>query len=103
MSAAARNVPSTRSNLPSRIRAIPRLMAADWPGGFVTARLPRHLKLPTRPGEELADVLYNRLRDFLFPPISVPYMGVLSLGLNATPTLSCQKQFPSSSSVLFKI
>jgi len=26
------NVTTTRSNLPSRIRAIPWLMAADWPG-----------------------------------------------------------------------
>jgi hypothetical protein len=64
MSAAAQNAPSTRSNLPSRIRAIPWLMAADWAGGSVTDRHPCHLKLPTLPGEELAGALYNTLRDF---------------------------------------
>ena len=40
-------------------------MAADWPGGSVTDRHPRHLKLPTPPGEELAGALYNTLRDFM--------------------------------------
>ncbi len=32
---------------------------------------PRHLKRPTPPGEELAEVLYNTMGDFL-----VPNMGV---------------------------
>ena len=65
------NVASTRPNLPSRIRAIPWLMAAHGAGGFVTARLPCHLKLPTPPAEELAEILYNTVRDFFGPNMGV--------------------------------
>ena len=46
-------------------------MAAHWTGGFVTARLPRHLKLPIPAGEELADGLYNPVRDFCDPNMGV--------------------------------
>jgi len=40
------------------------IMAADWTGGFVTARLPRDLKRTISPGEQLAHGLCNWARDF---------------------------------------
>jgi hypothetical protein len=42
-------------------------------------RHPCHLKLPTRPGEELADVLYNTVGDFFVPTMGAALIGLLPL------------------------
>ena len=67
-------------------------MAADGAGGFVTARLPRHLKLPTPPGEELSEVLYNTVRDFLVSNMGAALIGLLPFCLNATSKLSAKRK-----------
>ena len=60
-------------------------MAADWSGGSVTGRHPRHLKCPTPPGEELADALYNKMSDFFGLNIGVTRIGLLSFDPNEFP------------------
>ena len=64
--AEALNATSTRSNLPSRIRAIPWLMAAGWPKSPPSKDHPL-----TPPGKIVANALYNTVRDFFISNMGV--------------------------------
>lgn len=60
-------------------------------------RLPRHLKLPTRPGEYFAHAIYNTVGDFLDLTWVRLRLNCYSLGQMGFHSLFLRKQIPSNS------